>query len=95
MIRITNGQEVLTVTQSAYHEIFKRSGYKPYHDMQNGEGTSGTMHGDTKAHDKPTKPISQWSKRELTQYIVRHGGKADGHTDELRATVREHMRENG
>lgn len=92
MVKITNGKEIITVTQNAYKEVFRRAGYKLYSEVEQ-EAHEEQWQEVPKA--QPTKPISQWTRKELVEYIVSHGGKADGKTDELRAMVREHMEENG
>ena len=92
MVKITDGKQVLTVTQNAFLEVFKRSGYRLYgEDVQAHTSTPQTA---TEPHkSEPMKPISQWTRKELVEYIVEHGGRAEGKTDELRTLVKQHMEE--
>ena len=89
MVKITNGKQVLTVTQNAYKEVFKRSGYKLYGDDV--QEHTDTAQATTQPKPEPMKPISQWTRKELVEYIIERGGTADGKTDELRAMVKRHM----
>lgn len=93
MVKITNGKEIITVTQNAFKEVFRRAGYKLYSEVE--QETHEDQRTTTRQKAQPMKPISQWTRKELAEYIVAHGGKAEGKTDELMSIVREHMQENG
>ena len=92
MVKITDGKQVLTVTHNAYNEVFKRSGYRLY-----GEDTQATTSTTQTPKEPPKvelmKPISQWSRKDLTDYIERYGFKPEGKTDELREFVKTHMKD--
>jgi hypothetical protein len=87
MVKITNGQQVLTVTRNAFNEVFKRSGYRLYSDDVQAIAAA------PQRATEPMKPISQWTRKDLVEYITAHGGKAEGKTDELRDMVKHHMEE--
>ena len=76
MIKITrnNGASVLTVSRSAFEEIFRRQGYvqvetSPHPSpLPEGEGTKSDD--DLFLESVEAKPISKWSDEELRRYAV-------------------------
>jgi len=90
MVKITDGKQVLTVTQNAYKEVFKRSGFTIYGVPQQ-DDTTIAKHETNATGAQPIKPISQWMRKELAEYLTNNGYTPEGKTEDLREFVKKHM----
>lgn len=80
MIKITNGQAVVEVSNGAYESIYKSQGYYPF---ENGKGPVKSSQEPKKAIEKEepveeveegndllNKPLKNWSKNEVKAFAV-------------------------
>lgn len=74
MIKITNGKITTTVTDGAFKSYFSKHGYRKVEDEPNVDVTPATVQ---EEHDEfadlVKKPVSQWSKHELQEFVKAKG----------------------
>lgn len=83
MMKITNGVDIVEVTNGAYKDMFKSQGYYPYEEEKSSTQDNLESQDDTdESEDNVTKdeeedetdseieekPIGQWSKDEVKKY---------------------------
>ena len=71
MIEITNGVNRIRVTNGAFETIFKRQGFYPYFENEDGDSFQSALTEDEIfASELEEKPISQWNKDEVARYAT-------------------------
>lgn len=82
MIQVTNGKVTTTVTKGAFDSIFSKLGYKRVNENEPAAthvaGSSVVEQVDEAPEadafaDLVTKPVSQWSKHELQEFVNAKG----------------------
>ena len=78
MIKITNGQTVVEVSNGAYESIYKSLGYYP---LKKGKGSGKSSEALTEVSDDlpnneienvEEKPLSKWDKNEVKAFAAEH-----------------------
>ena len=71
MIEITIGVHRIKVTNGAFETIFKRQGFYPYFENEDGDSFQSALTEDEIfASELEEKPISQWNKDEVSRYAT-------------------------
>ena len=74
MVEITNGIDVIEVTDGAYNSVFKSQGYRLVKaENKVLEKTSEDQKEESKVVDLEQKPVSQWSKQEIALFAEVNG----------------------
>lgn len=104
MVVITNGINEFEVSRGAYESIFQKQGYSIIVDTEteavedNNDGAEATEHAehvDKDAEALVEKPISQWTKNEVKNFIAKKGIDVSGITsfNEVKDRVRKYIEE--
>lgn len=103
MIVITNGINEFEVSRGAYESIFQKQGYsiivdaeaEAVEDNNDAEATEHAEHVDKDAEALVEKPISQWTKNEVKNFIAKKGIDVSGITsfNEVKDRVRKYIEE--
>ena len=89
MVVITNGINEFEVSRGAYESIFRKQGYSIIVDTE----TEAVEDKDAEA--RVEKPISQWTKNEVKNFIAKKGIDVSGITsfNEVKDRVRKYIEE--
>ena len=73
MVKITNGKDVIEVTQGAFDGIYSKQGYKVFKDAAvpveaEEPGNTGKTEDELFVEELLTKPIAQWNKDEVKRF---------------------------
>lgn len=79
MIKITNGKDIIEVTNGAFRSIYESQGYKPFIDFKkvNNDNSDASdaiaTNGDAEDtyRELEMKPIGQWTKDEVKSYAAK------------------------
>lgn len=103
MVIITNGINEFEVSRGAYESIFRKQGYsiivdaeaEAVEDNNDAEATEHAEHVDKDAEALVEKPISQWTKNEVKNFIAKKGIDVSGITsfNEVKDRVRKYIEE--
>lgn len=103
MVVITNGINEFEVSRGAYESIFQKQGYsiiadaevEAIEDNNDAEATEHAEHVDKDAEALVEKPISQWTKNEVKNFIAKKGIDVSGITsfNEVKDRVRKYIEE--
>lgn len=103
MVVITNGINEFEVSRGAYESIFQKQGYsiivdaeaEAVEDNNDAEATERAEHVDKDAEALVEKPISQWTKNEVKNFIAKKGIDVSGITsfNEVKDRVRKYIEE--
>lgn len=103
MVVITNGINEFEVSRGAYESIFQKQGYsiivdaetEAVEDNNDAEATEHAEHVDKDAEALVEKPISQWTKNEVKNFIAKKGIDVSGITsfNEVKDRVRKYIEE--
>ena len=103
MVVITNGINEFEVSRGAYESIFQKQGYsiivdaeaEAVEDNNDAEATEHAEHVDKDAKALVEKPISQWTKNEVKNFIAKKGIDVSGITsfNEVKDRVRKYIEE--
>lgn len=103
MVVITNGINEFEVSKGAYESIFQKQGYsiivdaeaEAVEDNNDAEATEHAEHVDKDAEALVEKPISQWTKNEVKNFIAKKGIDVSGITsfNEVKDRVRKYIEE--
>lgn len=103
MVVITNGINEFEVSRGAYESIFQKQGYsiivdtetEAIEDNNDAEATKHAEHVDKDAEALVEKPISQWTKNEVKNFIAKKGIDVSGITsfNEVKDRVRKYIEE--
>ena len=103
MVVITNGINEFEVSKGAYESIFQKQGYsiiadaeaEAIEDNNDAEATEHAEHVDKDAEALVEKPISQWTKNEVKNFIAKKGIDVSGITsfNEVKDRVRKYIEE--
>ena len=103
MVIITNGINEFEVSRGAYESIFQKQGYsiivdaeaEAVEDNNDAEVTEHAKHVDKDAEALVEKPISQWTKNEVKNFIAKKGIDVSGITsfNEVKDRVRKYIEE--
>jgi len=103
MVVITNGINEFEVSRGAYESIFRKQGYsiivdaeaEAVEDNNDAEATEHAEHVDKDAEALVEKPISQWTKNEVKNFIAKKGIDVSGITsfNEVKDRVRKYIEE--
>lgn len=103
MVVITNGINEFEVSRGAYESIFRKQGYsiiadaeaEAIEDNNDAEATEHAEHVDKDAEALVEKPISQWTKNEVKNFIAKKGIDVSGITsfNEVKDRVRKYIEE--
>lgn len=72
MITITNGVDVVAVTNGAYEGVYKRQGFYPVKESAKAKAEPEQAEAEELV-DLAEKPVSQWSKQELALFVEVNG----------------------
>ena len=103
MVVIANGINEFEVSRGAYESIFQKQGYsiivdaeaEAVEDNNDAEATEHAEHVDKDAEALVEKPISQWTKNEVKNFIAKKGIDVSGITsfNEVKDRVRKYIEE--
>lgn len=103
MVVITNGINEFEVSRGAYESIFQKQGYsiivdaeaEAVEDNNDAEAAEHAEHVDKDAEALVEKPISQWTKNEVKNFIAKKGIDVSGITsfNEVKDRVRKYIEE--
>lgn len=94
MVEITNGIDVIEVTDGAYNSVFKSQGYRLVKaENKVLEKTSEDQKEESKVVDLEQKPVSQWSKQEIALFAEVNGIDLSGtkNVNEAKKVIKEFM----
>lgn len=104
MIQITNGVNVLLVTNGAYENLYKPRGYRPYKVVAEAKKISDDAEETLKEHGIDVtelltslvdKPVRQWSKEECMAFVEAEGIGLGGATKsaDIKAIIQSYIDE--
>ena len=103
MVVITNGINEFEVSRGAYESIFQKQGYsiivdaeaEAVEDNNDAKAIEHAEHVDKDAEALVEKPISQWTKNEVKNFIAKKGIDVSGITsfNEVKDRVRKYIEE--
>lgn len=103
MVVITNGINEFEVSRGAYESVFQKQGYsiivdaeaEAVEDNNDAKATEHAEHVDKDAEALVEKPISQWTKNEVKNFIAKKGIDVSGITsfNEVKDRVRKYIEE--
>lgn len=68
MIKITNGYNVIEVTNGAYKSVFKPKGYRPVDEPSEVVENDEKEQIEDEVVDLESKPVSKWTKEEIEAF---------------------------
>ena len=93
MIKITDGKQVIVVTNGAFEDIYKRQGFRAIDDVARDQRIAETAskaladHGVGEAQPEPEpeptgfdKPLVKWTKDECAEFVREHDIDLEGAT---------------
>lgn len=83
MVEITNGRITTTVTEGAFKSVFSKLGYERVNGAEPVTSVAGQHSVEESADefaDLVSKPVSQWSKHELQEFVRAKGIDTTGAT---------------
>ena len=88
-MKITNGIAVFEVPRGAFNMIYKKQGFVPFgEEVEEVVETVSETEGSTDSIET-TKPISQWSNKELRKYAASLG--MNPNDKDLRSTIKNEL----
>lgn len=73
MVTITNGVDVIAVTNGAYENIYKRQGFRLYNPAAEPVAIEEPAEEGDVLIDLTEKPVSQWSNKEMALFVEVNG----------------------
>lgn len=93
MIKITNGSNVIEVTNGAYKSVFEAKGYSPVDELSEVVENDENELVDGGVVDLESKPLSKWTKEEIEVFadVNELDLSSAGNVKEMRAIVKEFL----
>lgn len=93
MIKITNGFNVIEVTNGAFKSIFEAKGYRPFDERSEAVESDENEAENSEVVDLETKPVSKWTKEEIEAFAEVNAIDLSNASSvkEMRAVVKEFL----
>lgn len=93
MIKITNGFNVVEVTNGAFKSIFEARGYRPVDELSEAVESDENEAENGEVVDLETKPVSKWTKEEIEAFAEVNALDLSSASSvkEMRAVVKEFL----
>ena len=88
-MKITNGIAVFDVTRGAFEMIYKKQGFTPFCEEAEEVVVEVVSEAEANTDSIETKPISQWSNKELRKYAASLG--MNPNDKDLRSTIKNEL----